>query len=50
MSCEKRYTFDSRECGVEQLVLRACRERLRIVVTVRPDDPCRLLEIGILCG
>jgi hypothetical protein len=50
MSCEKRYTFDSRECGVEQLVLRACRERLRLVVTICPDDPFRLLEVGILCG
>jgi hypothetical protein len=49
-SCDKRYTFDSRECGVEQLAVRACRECLRLIVTVHPDDPRRLLEIGILCG
>lgn len=49
-SCNETHAFDSRERPVEQLVVRACDQRLRLAIAIHPQNPRHFLSISVLCG
>jgi hypothetical protein len=48
-SCSEKHLFRSREKGIGELVLRACRERLLLSVWVEEVNPERIYRILIRC-
>jgi hypothetical protein len=49
-TCDGRFRYASREKGIAELVLRACRERLTISVCVKKASRERIHEIIVRCG
>lgn len=47
--CNDTHAFKSRERGIEELVLRACRDRMRVTVVVDPKDKSRICGIAVRC-
>ena len=48
-SCCKEHVFRSRERGIGELVLRACKERLTVVVWVEEGNLERICRIAVRC-
>jgi hypothetical protein len=48
-SCEGEHTFKTRECGLAEIVIRACKERLLVTVGVDPERGHRICRIAIRC-
>jgi len=49
-SCGETHHFRSREKGIGELVLRACRHGLSITVLVRDGSKDQICEIIVRCG
>ena len=47
--CSCTHQFKTRHCGIEKLVLRACREQLRLCVTVDEERKERIIKLAIRC-
>jgi hypothetical protein len=48
-TCDSTHTFKTRECGVAEIVMRACRERLSLTVCVESGHTDRICGLAIRC-
>lgn len=48
-SCKDSHAFKTRERGIEEIVLRACKERLMLTVVVEPGHEHRICKLTISC-
>jgi len=48
-SCAKAIPFRSRERGIAEIILRACRERLLVAVFVERKPPHKICQIVVRC-
>lgn len=47
--CDEMHVFKSRQRGIEEVVLRACRHRMRVTVVVDPKDKTKICGIALHC-
>ena len=47
--CDETRVFKSRKRGIEEVVLRACRDRLTVILVVDPKDKTEICAIALRC-
>jgi hypothetical protein len=48
-TCSDRHVFRACEKAMEDVILRACKERMTVMVVAHPKDHCKPLRIVLRC-